>query len=635
MQFRKDLNGLRAIAVIAVVFFHFNASWMPGGFAGVDVFFVISGFLMTGIIFRGIEQDKFSILGFYIARANRLIPALAILCLILLIFGWFYLTPLDYKALGKHVGSSIGFLSNFAYWRESGYFDASSHEKWLLHTWSLSVEWQFYIIYPLVLVVMRKFMSIKAMKVTILFGTLLAFIFCVIATYKWPNSAYYLLPSRAWEMMVGGVAYLYPFTLQDKRKRLLECLGLVLIVGSFFLISKESSWPGYLAIFPVLGSFLIIQVQRNESLITSNLLFQKLGTWSYSIYLWHWPLVVVFYELSLNNIYIYLGLILSVLLGFLSNKYIEKIKLRNNFGSFFSYFKCKIFYLVSVVGIIGSVVFISDGFDQRSSNKQYSIDDINERLRPNQGLSTTCDDEFTLSPDCKTSDNPEILVWGDSYSMQLVSGILASNPEARVIQLTKSSCGPFFDISKRETGHFADSCFKFTESVKKWIQGNTSLKYAVLSSPFNYVNQSKIIFRNGEERALSKDEFTKQFKLTLSEFDKLGITPVIFTPLPQVGKNIGRCLDHSLFFGKPLSFCDFNRDLIIKEQTTIYDWLSELTPQYKVIKLNDYLCSDGVCKTNFDKVFIYRDEGHLSYEGSARLGEEMDFYSLITDQSKT
>jgi peptidoglycan/LPS O-acetylase OafA/YrhL len=146
LQFRKDLNGLRAIAVVAVVLFHFNASWMPGGFAGVDVFFVISGFLMTGIIFRGIEQKNFSILRFYVARANRIIPALAVLCLFLLVFGWFYLTPLDYKALGKHAAGSMGFLSNFMYMRESGYFDAASREKWLLHTWSLSVEWQFYII---------------------------------------------------------------------------------------------------------------------------------------------------------------------------------------------------------------------------------------------------------------------------------------------------------------------------------------------------------------------------------------------------------------------------------------------------------------------------------------------------------
>lgn len=145
MEFRKDINGLRAFAVIAVVLFHFNSAWSPGGFAGVDVFFVISGFLMTSIIFRGIEQNSFSVIKFYIARANRIIPALALLCFVLLVGGWFYLTPVEYKALGKHAASSVSFVSNFIYLTEAGYFAASSHEKWLLHTWSLSVEWQFYI----------------------------------------------------------------------------------------------------------------------------------------------------------------------------------------------------------------------------------------------------------------------------------------------------------------------------------------------------------------------------------------------------------------------------------------------------------------------------------------------------------
>lgn len=130
MKFRTDINGLRAIAVIAVMLFHFNAAWMPGGFVGVDVFFVISGFLMTGIIFKDLEHEKFSILKFYVARANRIIPALAALCLVLMVFGWFYLTPFDYKLLGKHAASSMTFLSNISYWKESGYFEAGTHEKW-------------------------------------------------------------------------------------------------------------------------------------------------------------------------------------------------------------------------------------------------------------------------------------------------------------------------------------------------------------------------------------------------------------------------------------------------------------------------------------------------------------------------
>jgi len=440
LQFRKDINGLRAIAVMAVVLFHFSPSWMPGGFAGVDVFFVISGFLMTGIIFKGIEQENFSILKFYVARANRIIPALAMLCLVLFVFGWFYLTPLDYKTLGEHAASSIGFLSNVTYWNESGYFTAASHEKWLLHTWSLSVEWQFYIIYPLVLVAMRKFMSIKVMKATVLLGTVLGFIFCVIATYKWPSASYYLLPTRAWEMMIGGVAYLFPFALKEKRKKRVEWLGLVLIVGSYILISKENLWPGYLVIFPVLGSFLIIQAQRNDSLIISNVIFQKLGAWSYSIYLWHWPLVVAVYFYSLSEIYIYLGIILSILLGFISNKYIEKRKFSNDFSNLFSYLKCKPVYMVLSIWLIGSSIFVLDGILNRFS------DDL--QIKYKKAITAVGDWNYPI-PNLKVGNNEvrfikgssdkNILFIGASHIEQTYPYVESFSSEFNVYYLTWSS----------------------------------------------------------------------------------------------------------------------------------------------------------------------------------------------------
>ena len=156
MKYRNDINGLRAIAVFAVLIFHFNENLLPGGFAGVDVFFVISGYLMTAIIFKGLEKNDFSIQKFYLARAKRIIPALTALCLVMLIFGWFNLIPIEYKELSNHASSSLIFLSNYTYLNELNYFDSASKTKWLLHTWSLSVEWQFYMIYPLMLVVLSK-----------------------------------------------------------------------------------------------------------------------------------------------------------------------------------------------------------------------------------------------------------------------------------------------------------------------------------------------------------------------------------------------------------------------------------------------------------------------------------------------
>jgi peptidoglycan/LPS O-acetylase OafA/YrhL len=596
-NFRHDINGLRAIAVIAVVLFHFNASWMPGGFAGVDVFFVISGFLMTGIVFRGIEQENFSILKFYVARANRIIPALAVLCLVLLIFGWFYLTPLDYKALGKHAASSVAFLSNIIYWRESGYFDAASHEKWLLHTWSLSVEWQFYIIYPLVLVAMRKFMSIKTMKVLLLVGTVLGFVFCVIATYKWPDASYYLLPTRAWEMMLGGIAYLYPLTLQENRKKLFEWTGLGLIIGSYFLISSENPWPGYLAIFPVLGSFLLIQANRNNSIITNNFIFQKLGTWSYSIYLWHWPIVVAIYMYSLDYKYSYLGVGLSILLGFISYKYVERFKFKNNFKSYIQYLSFKPLYMVIVISVIGASSFYSNGFDYRVSENVRikninAIKAINDWSYPEPNF-TIGDSDVRL---IKGSSDKNILFIGASHVEQTYPYVEYLNSEYNVYYLTKGGC--FITPSYV---HPKWSC----ENIQNYKPIISSVKFDKIVSSIYLLTSH-----------LPLDEPTKSNELKnrvseykdFLEFAKANSNEVFII----LGEPTGREFDPKLSVRHNL------RNFITKKEAKDnykdqYEVLNDITNigGVEVIDPIEHLCDDICMTMDTDFQFYYKDSTHM------------------------
>ncbi len=344
MTFRTDINGLRAIAVIAVVLFHFNPNLIQGGFVGVDIFFVISGFLMTGIIFKGITNNNFSLIKFYVARANRIIPALAVLGLILFIFGWFFLSLTEYKMLGKHIANSMIFFSNHTYLNESGYFDVASNEKWLLHTWSLSVEWQFYIVYPLVILFLKKFLSISKIKVVLIYLTLLGFITGLVVTFKSPDAAYYLLPTRAWEMMVGGLIYLYPVNLNKTNQQKFEWLGITLILVSYVFISSSSAWPGYLALLPVLGTSFVIIANNQHSRLTNNLVFQKIGKWSYSIYLWHWPLVVWGYQNDISH-WIYIGVPLSILFGYLSFRFIEFIQFRSVYNEYDVYLQLQIICL--------------------------------------------------------------------------------------------------------------------------------------------------------------------------------------------------------------------------------------------------------------------------------------------------
>ncbi|MEB0222048.1 acyltransferase, partial [Pseudomonas sp. AB12(2023)] len=292
MDFRKDINGLRAIAVIAVMLFHFNPAWLPGGFIGVDIFFVISGYLITGIIFRGMQEGSFNLVKFYLSRARRIIPALAVMCFVLLLFGWFYLLPLQYSDLGKHIASSLGFFSNVVYRSEAGYFTTGAQEKWLLHTWSLSVEWQFYLIYPMVLLLLSKVISLSTLRRVVLGACVLGFMFCVYSSFHSPERAFYLLPSRFWELLAGGVAYLFPIKLHGLKQLHLERLGLSIIVLGFITLSENDIWPGYLSLLPIIGTLLVIVSARQDSVLTSNSFSQWTGNLSYSLYLWHWPVVV-------------------------------------------------------------------------------------------------------------------------------------------------------------------------------------------------------------------------------------------------------------------------------------------------------------------------------------------------------
>lgn len=421
MNFRKDINGLRAIAVLAVVIFHFYPSLLTGGFAGVDVFFVISGFLMTGIIFKGLNNNNFSILKFYIARANRIIPALAILCLVLLIFGYFFTTTWDYKTIGRDVATSILFISNFMFSMRGGYFDTT--DNFLLHTWSLSVEWQFYVIYPVLILLFNKFFSIKNIKIIIVLLFFSSFMFSIFATKYWPTESYFLLPTRAWEMLLGGIAYLYPIKLNNekiyKNSKFIELMGVFLIVGSYFTVSENTAWPGYLAFIPTIGAWLIIQAYRENSYLTGNFLFQRIGLWSYSIYLWHWPIAVSYNYFGINEKYKIIGILLSILLGYLSFILIEKKKLKS-----ISLMKPIITYvIISIVFVsIGTILFKTQGLAKR------------ENLVSNSLIQGGTGDNYIVNEGSSllntTKDYDYILI-GDSNSNHYTRGILQQGSKVK------------------------------------------------------------------------------------------------------------------------------------------------------------------------------------------------------------
>lgn len=630
-SFRYDINGLRAIAVIAVVLFHFNSSWMPGGFAGVDVFFVISGFLMTGIIFKGIEQENFSILKFYVARANRIIPALALLCLILLVLGWFYLTPLEYKALGKHAATSVTFLSNIIYWKEAGYFDTASHQKWLLHTWSLSVEWQFYIIYPLVLVFLRKFFSIHTMKLILIIGTVLGFIFCIVATYKWPNPSYYLLPSRAWEMMIGGIAFLYPLRIEENRKKIIEWIGVALIIGSYFLISAENPWPGYLAVFPVVGAFLIIQAHRNNSIITNNIIFQKIGTWSYSIYLWHWPFVVIIYTFSLPKYYIYLGIAFSIIFGLLSYKYIERIKFRNDFSNLYSYFKSKPIYISIIIGLIGTATFMTKGFISH-----YSDDIIIVSNEANNKNPYNCMTDKKFPCYLGNKNNIKAIIVGDSHADALTTSLASvfNLKSEGIIALTKESCPLISNIKFLET---EDECmkenFKRMEFLKNkypniplfWVARTGAYIYGQTDPErINNIKDTKPAIYFSKRYSSSEDSLINELEYNLNKtVEKLSINRQVYLvlPIPEMRKNIPKIMAKELLLGNKDIDLSIEYSIYINRNKSLIQVFNNVSKNnnIEILDPTQYLCKEGKCIATYKKRPIYYDGDHMSEYGNKLL----------------
>ena len=612
-NFRYDINGLRAIAVMAVVLFHFNPTLLPGGFVGVDVFFVISGFLMTGIIFRGLDNHSFSLSQFYIARANRIIPALSVLCIALLIFGWFIIPPIDYKALGKHVFSSLTFLSNVVYWQESGYFEAASHEKWLLHTWSLSVEWQFYILYPLILVVLSKFLALKNIKVLIVLGCILGGGFSIFATLKWPEPAYYLLPTRAFEMMAGGIAYLYPFKFFQSKK--FKWFGLIIIILSCCLISSEDLWPGYLAFFPVLGAFIFIQANDSNCSFSKNFIIQKLGRWSYSIYLWHWPFVVAIYYFSLGAYFSFVFFFVAIFMGAISFYYIERLNFSRKVSSLAEIFKFKPLYFFLFPSFFAYFVYVNNGFVVRYSSVPHIVQLSENRAAAekfyrdelisgfsNQGEAIDTSALCTLDGGKQTVDSlvhcltiklgeGGYLVIGDSHGRDLLHALVRAYPYERFSMLHESGCVPTT----------FGRCFKLLGQVREqFIKNNMKIKGIIFASLYED--------KNATEQFISE---LKQHKYGSTPIGVIGLGIRLNKSVVEVAINAGTVAD------------SYNLKGTINDTVAMVNEKLSAIPDIKFFDKYAVFCDKSICKINQNIQPYIWDSDHLTDLGINKFSEKL------------
>ncbi len=337
MKYRAEIDGLRSLAILPVVAFHAGLTWLSGGFTGVDVFFVISGFLITTIILGELgapgtasPTGRFSILEFYKRRILRILPALTVVLVATVLAAWMIMLPNEFRSAGKSVAATALFLSNVYFWKTSGYFADAAELKPLLHTWSLAVEEQFYVFFPLLLVFVARFLRRRFALVIALLSAA-SFLLCVWLTPRAPSTAFFLLPTRIWELGLGALiaAGGAPRVAASRGRDALALAGVALILFGVLALSEEDPFPGWNALYPVLGAGLVIAYGAGTRVgaLLSTRPIVYLGQISYSLYLWHWP-VIVFYRMSqggqLDPLDIATVIALSWLLADLSWRFVER-----------------------------------------------------------------------------------------------------------------------------------------------------------------------------------------------------------------------------------------------------------------------------------------------------------------------
>lgn len=636
MHYRPEIDGLRALAVVPVLLFHAGFGALGGGFAGVDVFFVISGFLITSIIHREIREGSFSIVSFYERRARRLAPALLLVCAVCIPFAVMWMLPQELNNFGKSLYAVNLFASNFLFWDQTGYFSPSTELMPLLHTWSLAVEEQFYVVFPLLLLALRRFSTATVLKVVVA-SAVLSFAAAQVLAFVDPAANFYLLPSRFWELGVGALLALGAvdrLPLARARRELLAGFGLLAIVASYILVEQSAAYPGWATVPVVVGTALVLAFARGDTLVGRILSVRPLvaiGLISYSLYLWHQPVFAFARLRAIDPIPPsgYVALIaLCVALAAFSWRFVEQpFRQRAKIG------RGVVFGGTLAAGAVALVIgFGIDGSDGLASRNR----ELARLTEPSVGISKDCNAVVDLK--CATSPTPEIAVWGDSFARHLVDGIIASKPDVRLVQLTKNNCGPFLDLAPvvpRLGRQWPQACAAHNAEVKRFLLANRSIRYVVLSSPLSqYLVEDKVLVGGTREMPSEIETLTKSFRATLAWLEDNGFETVFVAPPPQTGRDTGLCVARARLFGEPVERCELPLRDVRSNDKDVLSVLADIADEYPVVSFMDYLCDEDSCKVEDKGVALFEDHGHFSAEGSRQMGRSFDFYRAFVGAAK-
>ncbi len=473
LKYRPEIDGLRTIAVFSVILYHaefiiLGINPFKGGFLGVDVFFVISGYLITSLILREMQDDNFSLVRFYERRARRILPALFTVIAFSLPFAWVFMLPKAMKEYSGSVLSALLFSSNFWFWKEVSYTAEPSVLKPFLHTWSVSAEEQFYVIFPVVLIIVWKFSRNKLVPVFVL-GFILSLLLAHYGSLKFRDASFYLLPTRGWELLAGAI--LAKLELDKGRSShpfldyTMPALGLLLILVSVVSFNDQMNLPSFMTGWPVLGTMLIIWFTKRGELVTnvlSSRLFVAVGLISYSLYLWHFP-IFAFARIKSSSPssdwdkveHIALSLLMATITFFLIEKPTRTVQAISH-RQFITATSTAFVILMASSGY----VYYKNGIESRFPNLSALINlnyDFNDAFRTGTCFLVSADLDTDAEPDfssCEvlqeSDDKPNLLLWGDSFSAHLFSGYnVAFGKDYNIIQRSITSCLPIKNFGNK------------------------------------------------------------------------------------------------------------------------------------------------------------------------------------------
>ncbi|MDN4018316.1 acyltransferase family protein [Zwartia panacis] len=654
-SYRPDIDGLRALAVLVVVIYHAFPGRLPGGFIGVDIFFVISGYLISGIIFSELSTNTFSIRRFYERRIRRIFPALLIVLASCLTVGWVVLLIDEYAQLGKHVLASAGFLLNLVLWSESGYFDNAVDTKPLLHLWSLGVEEQFYIFWPLILgFAWKQKVNIKWLIIVI---CCLSFAFNLHQTSVDLTAAFYSPLTRFWELLIGAlIAYWVQSNsfgnnglFSQASKNGLSIVGFLLILCALFFIDKERAFPGAWALFPVLGAALIV-LAGPSALINRTVLSHRvmvgIGLISYPLYLWHWPLLS-FARILENQTptgFVRLFIVtLSFFLAWATYVFIEKPIRHQNKNRHFAL--NTIFVTMFVFGGVGYWIFLNQGIENRLvvkaslQNAPFVKIDFPPETLCTEGLNSRIINSPALQF-CKryASKEPQktILLWGDSSVVSLlpVFATIAKEKNYAIVNIFHLSCPPIIQARK--------SSFTFEDSKKYCadgvIQGEVVDFIRQLKPDLVVIAAAWTVYGNKEfltnvtddiaNPASTRKVLTENLPDTLDQLTSIS-NVIVIKGWPVLPRNPHTRVVDLIGLSKgevtvPQKEFELNTQLI----NQVFDNLTNkrislYTPTHK-------LCDGTLCHSIVDGVMFYEDTYHLTSQGVMHFKEDLE---RMIDQS--